>query len=217
MFKALIAVQWKSTKVAALLATLLGFGIPIWSARQLLSGERYATAPYVVAVMEVFGIGYAILAAGTGLAFALIAWAQDHRGRHVYALSLPVARSKYAGMRFGAGMLFLLLPTLGVLIGSLVAIAIAPIPPGMHAYPIALTLRFLFSSAVAFSIFFAIGASTPKAAGIVLGAVASVFLVAFVLAVASAKFDLLPYLGGFLFMEPGLLSVFTGRWMLFDA
>lgn len=215
MFKALLAVQWKWTRGAALLATILAFAIPLASV-QFSDAYRQEAGPMVVR-MQSFGVAYAILAAGVGLAFALFAWGSDHRGRHVYALSLPVDRSRYAAMRFGAGILFLALPALGVLAGSLVAMSIATIPAGLHAYPVSLTLRFLLASAVAFSIFFAIAASTPKAAGMTLGLLASLFVAAFLLSAASIEFNLLGHVADFVFSGLGPLSVFTGRWMLIDA
>ncbi len=219
MFKALMVIQWKWTKWAAMLATLVGFAIPIASVQVVASG-RYSYAQeagYVVGVMQQFAVGYALLAAVVGLAFAVAAWSNDHKGRHIYALSLPVSRSTYAAMRFSAGAIFLLVPTLGVLAGCVIASIIAPIPAGLHAYPIALTLRFLLASGVAFAIFFAIAASTPKTAGLVLGGVASILVVAILLAAAEVQYDLLGHVSSFLFSEPGLLSVFTGRWMLVDV
>lgn len=215
MFKALMAVQWKWTKGAALLATILGFAIPLASVQAIDSTLMGAVA--VVLRMQEFGVGYALLAGGVGLAFAVLAWSSDHKGRHVYALALPIDRSRYSAMRFGAGALFLLLPSFGVLAGSHVAVMIANVPPGLHVYPVALTLRFLLASAVAFSIFFAVAASTTKAAGIILGGFASVLILAFVFSVASIQYDLLGHVQDFLFNEPGPLSVFTGRWMLIDA
>ena len=214
MFKALMAVQWKWTKGAALLASIIGFGIPLASMEGTLG---YPNAGETVLRMQGFGVAYTVLAGGVGLAFALFAWSPDHRGRHVYALALPVERSKYAAMRFGAGLLFLTLPTLGVLAGSTIAIAVFTIPAGLHAYPISLALRFFLASCVAFAIFFAISASTPKAAGMVLGVFACLVLMDFLLSAASVDFNLLGHVADFLFTGPGPLAVFTGRWMLIDA
>ncbi len=215
MFKALMRVQWKWCKGAALLATILGFAVPLGSVQSLHPEFMYSVS--VVARMQEFGIAYALLAAGVGLAFAILAWSSDHKGRHVYALALPVNRSRYALMRFGAGALFLLLPSLGVLVGCLVAISLMNVPLGLHAYPFSLALRFLLASGVSFSIFFAIAASTPKAAGMILGGLASLLIVTFLLSLTSVHFDLLGHASDFLFTEPGPLSVFTGRWMLIDA
>lgn len=215
MFTALMRVQWKFTKGAALLATLFGFAIPLASVQ--IASENNADPAYLVVRMQAFGIAYALLAAGVGLIFANLAWSPDHKGRHVYALVLPVDRSRYAAMRLGAGVLFLILPALGVLVGSLIAVAVAPIPPGLHGYPFALAFRFLLASAVAFSIFFAVSASTPKAAGMILGMLASLLVVSFLLSAMSVDFSVLDRVGDLLFSEVGPLSVFTGRWMLVDA
>jgi hypothetical protein len=217
MFKALMVVQWKWTKWAALLATLVGFAIPIASVQAVSTRGDYEQARSIISGMQQFAVAYAVLAATIGLVFASLAWSNDHKGRHIYALSLPVSRAKYAAMRFAAGAIFLLLPTLGVLAGCLIASVIVPLPAGLHTYPIALTLRFLLASGLAFSIFFAIAASTPKTAGLILGGIATVFIVAFILSAAEIKYDLLGHVSSFLFTEPGLLSVFTGRWMLVDV
>lgn len=215
MFNALVAVQWKWTKGVALLATIFGFAIPLASVQT--SDPDAANATAIVLRMQGFGVAYALLAAGAGLAFAVLAWSADHKGRHVYALSLPIDRSWYAAMRFGAGAMFLVLPALGVLAGSLLAVAIATYPAGLHGYPVSLALRFFLASAVAFSIFFAVAASTPRAAGMILGLIASVFIIAFIFSAATIEYDVLGHTADFLFTEPGPLSVFTGRWMLIDA
>jgi hypothetical protein len=217
MFRQLLAVQWNASRVAALLATVIGFMIPIMSVEAVNGFTGYrADAGNVVFTMQSFGVGYAMLAAGAGLAFAILAWSQDHRGRHVYALSLPIVRSRYAMMRLAAGGLFLLLPAIGVLVGSLIALAIVHVPAGLHGYPVALTLRFLLASAVSYAVFFAISASTQRTAGLVLGSLAAVMLVAFVLS-ATIQYDLVSRVGSVLFNSPGLLAVFTGRWMLIDV
>lgn len=213
MFKALMRVQWKGSRGTVVLGAILGFTIPLAS---INLGSDPLHPGEVVARMQEFGIAYALLAGGVGLALALFAWSADHRGRHVYALSLPVDRSRYAAMRFGAGALFLLLPALGVLVGSLVAVAIASVPAGLHGYPVSLALRFLLASAVAFSLFFAVASATPRAAGMVLGGIASLLIVSFILSLTTTEFDLLGTTVEFL-LGPGPLGVFTGRWMLIDA
>jgi hypothetical protein len=219
MFKALMMVQWKWTKAVALLATLAGFAIPIASVQavRVLQDDYQPMAAKVVTTMQRFGVAYALLAGGVGLAFALVAWSHDHRGGHVYALSLPISRARYAGMRFVAGLGFVLLPTIGVLVGAVVAVLIVPVPAGLHGYPVALTLRFFLACCVAFSIFFAISSSTAKAAGIVLGSLAALLLVAFILSATSISYDVLGHATNFFLAEPGVLSIFTGRWMLIDV
>jgi hypothetical protein len=217
MFKALLEVQWKSTRVLMLLAALIGFALPVLSSRATRpSSPGTSDGRLMVMAMESFGVGYVLLAAGCGLAVAILAWSADHRGRHVYALTLPVSRARYAAMRYGAGILFILIPTLAVLLGCLVAVATTRVATGLHAYPIALTLRFFLATALSFSIFFAISAATAKTAGVVLAVIGAGFVLSVVLS-ASSRLNAFEYFAAFLFAEPGVLSVFTGRWTLFDA
>src|ERR1041385_4053729 len=145
MFAAILRTQWKWTRGMALVFFVLGFAIPLLSLLQLQAGRIEIAATLIVRSMQQFGLFYALLAAASGLACAMFAWGHDHRGRHVYAMSLPIPRSRYTGMRFGAGALCLLLPVAGVLIGCLVGIAAVSIPAGLHSYPIALTVRFLLA------------------------------------------------------------------------
>src|SRR5438067_13369733 len=90
MFRAIAVTQWKWTRTVALLATVAAFSLPLAA----LQSARQASTPLeFIAAMQAWGLGYALLAAGVGLAVALAAWGHDHQGRHVYALSLPVSRS----------------------------------------------------------------------------------------------------------------------------
>jgi hypothetical protein len=215
MFKAITETQWKWTRGPALLATLLGFLLPVASL-QVARPELLQPDAFVM-LMQQFSVGYSVLAAGVGLVVALAAWSNDHRGRHVYALSLPVPRWQYALMRFGAGALFLLAPVGGLLAGSLVVAAFGAIPEGLHAYPVALSLRFGFAAAVAYSIFFAISASTPRTAGVLLGLIGVGVLAQVVLPMVAIHFDVLGGISRFVFDSSGILSVFSGRWMLIDV
>ena len=214
MFGMIVRTQWKWTRTLVLLATVAGFAIPLAS---LQSAAGSNTARGFVLTMQSYGIAYALLAAGTGLVVALAAWTHDQRGRHIYALSLPVSRARYVLMRLGAGALFLAPPTVAVLLGTLVVSLFGTLPAGLHSYPVALTLRFAFATLVAFALFFAIGSSSQRTAGIVLAAFAGLLLTQYVFALAGLPYNLLSRVGDVLFTTPGLLSVFSGRWTLVDA
>ena len=214
MFRAIVETQWKWTRGYALVATILGFVIPLAS---LQAAHAKFEAGAFVSTMSAFGAAYAMLAGATGLAVGFLAWSHDHRGRHVYALSLPVTRARYSLMRLGAGALFLVPPVLAVLLGGIAVAVFGAIPEGLRAYPVALALRFLFATLVAYTAFFAISSATQRAAGILLGVIATVFLVAYVLAIADSKIDFLPRVVAALFDSRGIFSVFTGRWTLIDA
>jgi hypothetical protein len=219
MFNALLKIQWKWTRVAILAATIIGFAIPVASVRLFLAGGDLSriTAGRVVSSMQDAGILYSFVSAAIGLAVAFLAWSADQKGRHVYALSLPVSRARFAMMRFGAGSVFLLLPAAGVLIGSFVALALVDLPPGLHAYPFSLTLRFLLASFVAFALFFSVAASSTRAAATLLGGILGFVMLAVILAALGVNYDILGKTTRLIFAEPGVLSIFTGRWMLIDV
>lgn len=214
MFRAIVETQWKWTRGYALVATILAFIIPLAS---LQAAHVNMEAGAFVSTMSAFGAAYALLAGATGLAVGFLAWSHDHRGRHVYALTLPVTRSRYAFMRLGAGALFLLPPVIAVLLGGIAVAVLGAVPEGLRAYPLALALRFAFALLVAYTAFFAIASATQRAAGILLGVIATVLLVAYILAIADSKIDFLPRIVAALFDSPGIFSVFTGRWTLIDA
>jgi uncharacterized membrane protein YGL010W len=132
-------------------------------------------------------------------------------------LSLPISRARYALLRFGAGTLFLLAPVIGVFAGTLVVAGSGLIPSGLHVFPISLTLRFALAAAVAYALFFAIGSGTTKTAAIILGSIAALFVGQWIIEVVGIHYDLLSRVADFVFVHPGILSVFSGRWMLVDV
>jgi hypothetical protein len=213
MFSAILRTQWKWTKGPVLLATVIGFAIPLAS---LTMSEGLTASAFVRQTQEI-GAAYPLLASGLALGVAMLAWSHDHRGRHVYALALPIPRWHYALMRLGAGALFLLPPVFAVLLGGIIATASGLIPDGLHGYPFSLALRFAFAATVAFAIFFAVAASTQRSAGIVLGLIVGVFLTQYVLSATNINIDILEFIAIRLLSPGGMLSVFTGRWMLVDA
>lgn len=214
MFRAIVETQWKWSRTAVLLATLIAFAIPLGSLQQ--ASDAWNPAEFVRR-MQTWGVAYALLAAGAGLLIALIAWGHDHRGRHTYALSLPVSRARYVLMRLGAGAIFLAPPILAVLASSLIVAASGAIPNGLHAYPIALSLRFAFATIVAFTIFFAAGAASARTAAIVLGLIVALILTQYVFSLVHFEYDVLGNVIDKVFMSPGVLSVFSGRWSLVDV
>ena len=214
MFRAIVETQWKWTRGYILIATVSAFAIPLAS---LQSAYRTDNANMFVSAMQSWGVWYALLAAATGLSAAFTAWSHDHRGRHVYALILPVTRARYALMRLGAGALFLSPVVASLLLGALAVAAFGVIPEGLRVYAFAITVRFALAALVAYALFFAIASATSRAAGVVLGLIAAVVLLSYLGSVANLPVDFLGKLGRALFESPGVFSVFTGRWMLVDA
>lgn len=214
MFRAILSTQWKSSRILVLLSSLVAFSLPLAALR---SARAAGTATQFILSMQSWASGYALLAAAVGLFVAMGAWQSDHLGRHVYALSLPVSRGRYTALRFGAGALFLAPPVVAMLIGALVVAASGTIPEGLHAYPLALAARFALASAVAFSLFFAIAASTPQTAGVIIGTIAALLFSQYLLSVMNTDIDVVSPVITFIFERPGILSVFAGRWALVDV
>ena len=215
MFRVMVKTQWKWTRLAVLVGVLVAFAMPLMS----INADLQEPLPRVVIDnMQTWGVGYAILAGTVGLLLAWMAWASDHRGHHVYALSLPVARWRYVLMRFTAGILFLV--PIVVALGAGAVLATSPtgvVPPGLHAYPLALTLRFGFAAMVAFSIFFAISAASARAAAYVLGTICTVLMVDFLTDAMGFHWSIGLHAVNLLMVYPGILSVFSGRWTLIDV
>ena len=103
MFRMILFTQWKWSRLTLLPLVVAAFALPLlsvqgagnpqttpWEARQLLNA------------LQSWGVGYPVLATMIALFMAMTAWSADHRGRHVYALSLPIPRWHYALQRFGA-------------------------------------------------------------------------------------------------------------------
>jgi hypothetical protein len=214
MWSAILGTQWRWTRALALIGVALGFALPVLSLRTA-AASRTLTA--FVNTMQAWGVGYAIAAAALGMATAVAAWSYDHRLRHVYALSLPIPRWRYVALRFAAGLVVLAIPVAAVLFGAEIVAHNSLVPKSLHAYPLALTLRFAFAALVAYSLFFAISAATPKTAGMILGAIALLIAAQAMLSAADVHLKILPALVDLIFAAPGLLAVFAGRWALIDV
>lgn len=218
MFRAVLFSQWKWSRLIVLLGTVAAFAIPLLSLQGAARADRGALqAPELLRAVQSWGTLYPLLATALGLLMAIAAWAPDHRGRHIHALTLPLERWRYVLLRFGAGFVLLAVPIAAVIIGSSLAVLTATLPPGLQAYPIALAMRFAFAVFVAYAVFFAVSAGTARTAGIVLGVIAALILVQVVASIANLDLNLVNAAQTVLLLGPGPLAVFTGRWMLVDV
>ncbi|MBR9990923.1 MAG: hypothetical protein KFH98_14270 [Gemmatimonadetes bacterium] len=179
--------------------------------------------PLLIGALEGLSAIFPFLAAITGAAIALAAWNWDHRTNHVYALALPVPRSRYALMKLWAGALILLVPTLAIWIGAWLATAGVMIPDGLRAYPLAFTARFLLAALLIYATMFALAAGTIRTTLVIF--IGSVLL----LMVMGVGLPLLhDHLGVDLITPlqtawytmlgwPGPFEVFGGSWLLIDV
>jgi hypothetical protein len=213
-WRVLFDTQWKWTRGVLLLISLATFAIPLLSLRSVVGARDDAA---FITSMQGWAVGYAFAAAGVGLLVGILAWSYDHRLRHVYALTLPIERWRYVLMRFTAGLVLILLPVAMLLVASEIVAHSSFIPVTLHAYPVALTLRFAFAALVAYAVFFAVSSATARTAGYILAGIGFLFALQIVLQAAGSRFDLPGYFADLFLAAPGLLAVFGGRWMLIDV
>lgn len=218
MFRQILYTQWRWGRLPVLFLALAAFSVPPLSVQSL--GDPTVARWMIVEILssvQSWGLIYPLLAATVGLVLALTTWAPDHAGRHVYALSLPLPRWEYALLRFGAGAVLVAVVTAGVLFGALVAVATITPPPGLRVFPFALALRFGLAAFVAYGTFFAISAGTNRTAGYILATLGGLVLAQVIVSAAGSDVNFLLSILERLFLWPGPLEVFTGRWMLVDV
>ncbi len=217
MFLAILASQWKWARMVVALGTVAGFLIPVLSVQGAAQGTKAMPADELLRMLQSWGILYPLLAGLLGLLVAMAAWAPDHRGRHVHALTLPISRPQYVLFRWLAGLTVLLPPILAVGIGTALSTGSAAIPPGLHGYATPLSIRFGLAVLVAFSTFFAVSSGTARTAGIILSLFALIIVGQILFAAAGLHIDLINPIQYTLLSWPGPLAIFTGRWMLIDV
>jgi len=217
MFRAILVTQWKWSKGALLLATLASFAVPMLSVRAGANSFAEMNVLDILIGMNGWGSIYTALAAAIGLAVAMISWAPDHAGRHVYALSLPIERWRYVVLRFAAGALTLSAPVLAIWVGAVLAVAAVTLPAPLEAHPTGLAARFALAALLAYALFFAVSSATKRTAAVLLVVVAVLVASEGVAEITGLPLGGLQLLLHVLTGEGGLLNVFTGRWMLIDV
>src|SRR5947208_1470585 len=116
MFRVMLYSQWKWSRLIVLLGSVAGFALPLVSVHGAARADSSPLqAPELLHAVQSWGVLYPVLAATLGLLVAIASWTPDHRGRHVYALVLPVPRWRYVLLRFGAGALLLAAPITAVI------------------------------------------------------------------------------------------------------
>lgn len=218
MFRAILYTQWKWSRLAVVLTAVVAFTIPVLSVQAAGTADPtgWDTADLLRTVQS-WSAWYPFLALAIGLLGATTAWSHDHRGKHVYALTLPIPRWHYVLLRYGAAAVLLAVSVFALWVGALVATAAATIPPGLDAYPTALALRFGLAVFVAFSLFFAISAGSMRTAAYVLLAIAGLLLIQLLLALGDFEVNVVSPIFDRIVTWPGPFEIFTGRWMLIDV
>lgn len=226
MFRQILSMQWRASRLALVMLLPLCLALPILSLRvarmAVEKGESVSSAVEMLVAAESSVVVFPVLAVIVGATIALCAWMWDHRTHHIYALSLPIERWRYVLMKMGAGALVLLVPTAAILIGAVIATSGA-LPDGIHRYPFAFTMRFLLASLVCYALTFAFASGTMRTTVYVLSglvvllvfgsAISEYLSSAFGFALADPSEIFIDALGSW----PGPFSVFSGNWMLIDV
>lgn len=221
MYRQMLKAQWLSQRLPVMLLAVLGFMLPLLIVTYGGSLENAPTERVAQWLFAAQRIGVLIpgLALLVGLLLGMGAWASDHAGKHVYALSLPVPRAMYVLLKFAANATLLAVPVLALGMGALVAVLSVRLPSGIHAYPFQLTVRFALASLVCYAIFFAISIATRRAALATLGLICGVLLADVLVAALDLKngISVTGWLFYLLTTWPGPLAILVGRWALFDV
>ncbi len=216
MFRVILHSQWKWSRLVVIAGLVAAFAIPVLSV-QSAGGRDPAGARELLSTLERWGAAYKILAAGLGLLVAMTAWSADHRGRHVYALALPLPRWRYVLYRFGAGLVLLAPAVLAVAAGGLLASLTATLPSGLHGYPVALAWRFALALLLAYAAFFAISSGTARTAAAVLIVMGTVGGVQVLAVIVGLDLPIMDWLMRGVLAWQGPFALFGGRWMLIDV
>ncbi len=221
MFKQVLKAQWLAARLPVVLLAVLAFALPLLTVTyggSLANAPAARVAQWLYAAQQV-GVVVPGLALLAGLLLGIGAWAPDHAGKHVYALSLPVPRSMFVLLRFAAGATLLAVPVAALAVGAIVATMAVSLPDGVHAYPLQMTVRFAMASLVCFAIFFAISIATKRAALATLGVIGGVLLADLLVTGLGVKdaTSISASLFYLLVNWPGPLSILMGRWALFDV
>lgn len=225
----MLKVHWKAARWPMLPVLVVAFGLPLMAGRSAWDGQKGLTLANSGAWIDVntvaaFGVVFPFLAFTAGTVLALTAWTWDHNAGHVYPLSLPIERWRYAAMKFGGGVILLAATSTVFFAGASITSALSTLPVGLKAYPGALSIHFFMAGLTAYALMFALAAGTMRTAVLVIAGVFVTF------AFGDAILDLAGYLWApladirisvllytFLVEGNGPLSVFSGNWMLFDV
>lgn len=228
MFRAMLEVDWKASRLVLAPLVVGAFVLPLLAVQMTVPPGGDATDdPYAAALLleqlELWLPLFPGLAALTGI-LALVVWQWDHQGGHVYALSLPLERWRYALLKMGTGAVLVLAVALAFWIGALLAAGSLDLPDGLHAYPTALAFRFLLTGMLFYALLFALAAGSVRTAVVVVGGL----ILALVVGELLVRFldGLYPSLQGWSFVGavfeglsswPGPFNILTGNWMLVDV
>ncbi|HQR18914.1 MAG TPA: hypothetical protein PK948_11105 [Gemmatimonadales bacterium] len=216
MFRAVLMSFWRESRLAVILLAGIALAVPLLSLRGTWTTDPW-TAWDLLGAAARWSPGYPVIALAAAMALAAGAWWPDHRTKHVYALTLPVARSRYLWLRYLAGLALLLAIGASLLVGSLIATLRITLPPLVHAYPVALTLRFGLAGLSAYTVLFALSGLTPRMARLIVAVCCALVIVTVAAELLSLEWNPIATVVEALLGPYSPLSIFRARWMLIDV
>jgi hypothetical protein len=228
MYQPMLFVHWKQVR-AGLIPFILGaFALPLLMVQGLgVTPGAETTSLEAYRIMNDFQVWlplFPLLAGATGITLALSSWNWDHQMKHVYALSLPVARWEYSMLKMGAGAFLAMLPVAALWLGAHVAVASIELPQGLHAYPNQLALRFGLATLISYAFLFAMAAGTIRTTIWIVSGVIGFIIVGNLANELLADYyeffqrtNMVLAVFEWLAQTPGPIEVFTGNWSLIDV
>jgi hypothetical protein len=157
----------------------------------------------------------AFLAFGAGATAGIFLPSADPAANRLYRMILPIARWQMALLEFGAGSTFIAIMALWLLVCGGAFAAFGPIPEGMHAYPLALALRFAATALLVQSFFLSLNRATERTQ--IRGAIVVFGLIGLAIILTLFGFGwLIERALTLLFTSGGPLRILIGSWQLVD-
>jgi len=217
MLRVVLMSYWRESRIAVLVLAAVAFAAPLLSLRGAGTVATPWTTWDLLGAATRWSASYPVIALSAAMALAAGAWWPDHRVKHVYALTLPVPRSRYLLLRYVAGLSLLLGIGGALLIGSILATRRVPLPPLLHAYPFGLVARFCLAGLSAYTILFALSGLTPRMARLLVAVCCGLVIVSVAAELLSLEWNPIAAVVDALLGPYSPLAIFRARWMLIDV
>jgi hypothetical protein len=217
MFRALLWTQWRESRIGVLLLAAIALVLPVLSMNKVGPATEPWHAWDLLSASMRWSASYPIVALVAAIVLATGAWRPDHRTRHVYALSLPIRRSRYLLLRYTAGLTLLLGIGAALLAGAAIAALRVNAPPLLHTYPVGLALRFCMAGLVAYTLLFSVSGLTPRAARMLAAVILLLIIASLVADLLALGWNPIESVMDALLSPYSPLSIFRARWMLIDV
>jgi hypothetical protein len=213
MFRVTLAAQARYLAPILALAVVVAALLPLLTVQGATETVRWfgGRTELLLEQSRIFAPAYPAMALSFGIFFAAANWLPDVWTRWVYVFTLPVARSRVALLRLGAGILLMSPAVLSLWIAGIIGTRMADLPLVVEAHPGAIALRFGAATLVSYAL-----TSLLILMGRRIWYVALAFLVLVVVQGFGVHFGVT--LTDIFFLHPlSPLHVFAGQWLFLDV